>query len=60
MTTTTLSAVAAMWVVSTAGQIQIISEIASVLLIGLFVDLMNTWMLNAGILKEYVLRSGKK
>jgi preprotein translocase subunit SecF len=49
-----------MWVVSTAGQIQIISEIASVLLIGLFVDLMNTWMLNAGILKEYVLRSGKK
>jgi len=60
MTTTTLAAIAAMWVVATAGQIQIISEIASVLLIGLFVDLMNTWMLNAGILKEYVLRSGKK
>ena len=60
MTTTTLSAIAAMWVVSTAGQIQIISEIASVLIIGLFVDLMNTWMLNAGILKEYVLRSGKQ
>ncbi|NLZ30377.1 MAG: protein translocase subunit SecF [Methanomicrobiales archaeon] len=60
MTTTTLSAVAAMWVVSTAGQIQIISEIASVLIIGLFVDLMNTWMLNAGILKGYVLRSGKR
>jgi len=60
MTTTTLAAIAAMWVVSTAGQIQIISEIASVLLIGLFIDMMNTWMLNAGILKEYVLRSGKK
>jgi preprotein translocase subunit SecF len=60
MTTTTLSAIVAMWVVSTAGQIQIISEIASVLIIGLFVDLMNTWMLNAGILKEYVLRSGKQ
>ncbi len=60
MTTTTLAAIAAMWVVATAGQIQIISEIASVLLIGLFIDMMNTWMLNAGILKEYVLRSGKK
>jgi len=60
MTTTTIAAIAAMWVVATAGQIQIISEIASVLLIGLFIDMMNTWMLNAGILKEYVLRSGKK
>ncbi len=60
MTTTTLAAIAAMWVVATAGQIQIISEIASVLLIGLFVDIMNTWMLNAGILKEYVLRGNKK
>ncbi len=60
MTTTTLAAIAAMWVVATAGQIQIISEIASVLLIGLVVDMMNTWMLNAGILKEYILRSGKK
>jgi preprotein translocase subunit SecF len=58
--TTTLAAIAAMWVVTTAGQIQIISEIASVLLIGLFVDMMNTWMLNAGILKAYVLREGKK
>jgi preprotein translocase subunit SecF len=60
MTTTTLAAIAAMWVVTTAGQIQIISEIASVLLIGLFVDMMNTWLLNAGILKAYVLREGKK
>jgi len=60
MTTTTLAAIAAMWVVSTAGQIQIISEIASVLIIGLFVDMMNTWMLNAGILKGYILRGNKK
>lgn len=60
MTTTTLAAIAAMWVVATAGQIQIISEIASVLIIGLFVDIMNTWMLNAGILKAYILREGKK
>ena len=60
MTTTTLAAIAAMWVVATAGQIQIIAEIASVLIIGLLVDMMNTWMLNAGILKEYVLRGNKK
>ncbi|BBL68565.1 protein translocase subunit SecF [Methanoculleus chikugoensis] len=60
MTTTTLAAIAAMWVVATAGHIQIISEIASVLLIGLFVDIMNTWMLNAGILKEYILRGNKR
>ncbi|MDK2890391.1 MAG: preprotein translocase subunit SecF [Methanoculleus sp.] len=60
MTTTTLAAIAAMWVVATAGQIQIISEIAGVLIIGLFVDMMNTWMLNAGILKEYILRGSKK
>ncbi|PKL63270.1 MAG: preprotein translocase subunit SecF [Methanomicrobiales archaeon HGW-Methanomicrobiales-2] len=60
MTTTTLAAIAAMWVVTTLGQIQIISAIASVLIIGLIVDMMNTWMLNAGILKEYILRGGKK
>ena len=60
MTTTTLAAIAAMWVVTTLGQIQIISAIASVLIIGLFVDMMNTWMLNAGILKAYILRGGKK
>jgi len=59
MTTTTLAAIAAMWVVATVGQIQIISEIASVLLIGLVIDLMNTWMLNAGLLKGYILRGGK-
>ncbi len=59
MTTTTLAAIAAMWVVTTAGQIQIISEIASVLIIGLLIDMMNAWMLNAGILKEYILRGGK-
>ena len=60
MTTTTLAAIVAMWAVATAGQIQIISAIASVLIIGLLVDMMNTWMLNAGILKEYIFRSGKK
>lgn len=60
MTTTTLSALAAMWVVATVGQIQIISAIAGVLIIGLLIDLMNTWLLNAGIIKWYVQRSGTR
>jgi len=60
MTTTTLSAVTVMWLVSTLGQIQIISEIGAVLIIGLLASLMSTWMLNAGILKEYIHRSGRK
>ncbi len=58
MTTTTLSALVAMWFIATVGQIQIIAEIAAVLIIGLIVDLMNTWLLNAGIIKWYVQRSG--
>jgi len=60
MTTTTLSALAAMWVISLLGQIQIINEIASVLLIGLVIDLGNTWLLNAGIIKWYVSRGGAR
>ncbi|NYT05899.1 MAG: protein translocase subunit SecF [Methanomicrobiales archaeon] len=60
MTTTTLTAVIAMLVVSTIAQIVIIREIATVLVIGLVVDLMNTWLLNAGLLKWYVTRGGAK
>jgi len=60
MTTTTIAAVVAMFVVTTFGQVEVISQIAAVLLIGLFVDLMNTWMLNAGILKSYVMKQGKR
>ncbi|MDD1671461.1 MAG: protein translocase subunit SecF [Methanomicrobiales archaeon] len=60
MTTTTLAAVAAMWVVSLVGQIEIITHISSVLFIGLFVDIFNTWLTNAGILKWYVDRKGSK
>lgn len=58
MTTTTLTAIAAMFVVSAIGQVTIIRDISAVLLIGLVVDLMNTWMLNAGLLKWYV-KKGK-
>ena len=54
MTTTTLTAVAAMFVVSSIGQIIIIRDISLVLLVGLVIDLMNTWMLNAGLLKWYL------
>lgn len=60
MTTTTIAAVVAMLVVTAIGQVEVIAQIASVLLIGLFVDLMNTWMLNAGILKEYALKQGRR
>ncbi len=58
MTTTTLAAILAMWVVAFAGQIAVIRDIASVLLIGLVFDLLNTWLTNAGIIKWYVLKRG--
>ncbi|MBP2132801.1 preprotein translocase subunit SecF [Methanomicrobium sp. W14] len=57
MTTTTITAVAAMFIVTAIGQVTIIRDMSAVLLIGLFVDLMNTWMLNAGLLKHYILKS---
>lgn len=60
MTTTTIAAVAAMWVVSFAAQITVIWEIATVLLIGLIVDMVNTWLTNAGIIKWYVQKRGGK
>jgi len=60
MTTTTLAAVAAMWIVAFVGQITVIWEIATVLLIGLVLDMMNTWLTNAGIIKWYVLKRGGK
>ncbi len=54
MTTTTIAAIAAMWVVAFAGEITVIRDIASVLLIGLVIDMMNTWLTNAGIIKWFV------
>ena len=58
MTTTTIAAAAALFLVSWFGQVQIIMEISSVLLIGLFADILNTWLTNAGILKWYVQKGG--
>jgi len=60
MTTTTIAAVIAMLVVTAIGQVEVIFQIAAVLLIGLFVDLMNTWVLNAGILKDYAMKQGRR
>lgn len=61
MTTTTITAVGAMFIVSAIGQVIIIRDISAVLLIGLIVDLMNTWMFNAGLLKWYLkdVKGGK-
>jgi len=60
MTTTTLAAIAAMWVVAAVGQITVIRDIASVLIIGLLLDMMNTWLTNAGIIKWYMQKGGAK
>ena len=60
MTTTTLAAITAMFLVSWFGAVQIIYEISAVLLIGLLFDVMNTWLTNVGILKWYVLKGGGK
>jgi preprotein translocase subunit SecF len=60
MTSTTLAAAAAMFVVSWFGSVQILMEISAVLLIGLIFDVLNTWLTNVGILKWYVLKGGGK
>jgi preprotein translocase subunit SecF len=58
MTSTAIAAAAAMWVVSWYGQVLVINLIASVLLIGLTFDILNTWLTNAGIIKWYVTKKG--
>jgi preprotein translocase subunit SecF len=60
MTSTTLAAATAMFVVSWFGAVQILMDISAVLLIGLIFDVMNTWLTNVGILKWYVLKGGGK
>ncbi|NJE05593.1 protein translocase subunit SecF [Thermococcus sp. M36] len=53
MSTTTLGALLVLWVISTS---QTIDNIAIVLIFGLLADFMNTWVLNAGVLKWYLFR----
>ena len=60
MTSTTLAAVFAMFLVSFYLDIFILKAISVVLLFGLMMDLMNTWLLNAGILKWYAERKERK
>jgi preprotein translocase subunit SecF len=60
MTSTTLAAATAMFIVAWFGSVQILWEISAVLLIGLVFDIMNTWLTNAALLKWYVLKGGGK
>jgi preprotein translocase subunit SecF len=60
MTSTTVAAAAAMFIVAWFGSVMILMEISAVLLIGLIFDVMNTWLTNVGILKWYVLKGGGK
>jgi len=60
MTSTTLAAATAMFIVAWLGSVQILWEISAVLLIGLVFDIMNTWLTNAAILKWYVQKGGGK
>ncbi|MEE8168467.1 MAG: protein translocase subunit SecF [Candidatus Hydrothermarchaeales archaeon] len=55
MTVTTLSAVVILLLVATS---EVLREIAVVLLIGLLVDLVNTWLQNARILQWYAEKQG--
>ncbi|AIF70251.1 hypothetical protein PAP_09375 [Palaeococcus pacificus DY20341] len=57
MSTTTLGALASLWLISTA---PVIDQIAVVLVFGLLADFMNTWVLNAGVLKWYLSRGEKQ
>lgn len=60
MTSTTIAAAIALFVVSWYGQVEIVYEISAVLLIGLVFDVLNTWLTNVGILKWYVQKGGGK
>lgn len=60
MTSTTLTAALAMFLVSWVGSVQVLMDISAVLLIGLVFDMLNTWLTNVGILKWYVLKGGSR
>ncbi len=57
MSLTTITAVSAALIFS---QSEIIKQIMIILLIGLMIDLINTWIQNAGILRLYLERKAKK
>ena len=57
MSTTTLGALTSLWILS---QAEVIDMIAIVLIFGLLADFMNTWILNAGVLRWYIQRGEKR
>ncbi|MFC1648962.1 protein translocase subunit SecF [Nanoarchaeota archaeon] len=57
MNFTTMAAIITAMVVS---QSEIISQIMTILLIGLIIDIINTWIQNVGILRYYVAKKGIK
>ena len=59
MTTTTLAAIVAMFIVAFIGQVPTLYSIAAVLIIGLISDIIFTWGFNAGVLRMYLSGSEK-
>ena len=59
MTTTTLAAIIAMFLVAFIGQVPTLYSIAAVLIIGLICDIIFTWGFNAGVLRTYLSGSEK-
>ena len=57
--TMTITTIAAVTVALLFTQSEIIKQIMVILLIGLFIDLINTWIQNAGILRLYLERKQK-
>ena len=57
MTTTTLVAVIASLIISDS---EVLKQIMTILLIGLLVDFINTWVQNAGILRWHMQRKGRE
>jgi preprotein translocase subunit SecF len=57
MNFTTLSAVSVALIVSES---EVITQIMTILFIGLWVDMINTWIQNVGILRMYLERKGQK
>jgi len=60
MTSTTFSAILAMFIVSLIGQVPTLYQISGVLVIGLICDFFFTWAFNAGILKLYLDKKNPK
>jgi len=58
MTLTTISAMVVLFIVTE--NTPILRDMAAVLTLGLVIDIMNTWMFNAGLLKWYLIKESSK